>query len=193
MFVIVGLPIQISDRPAYPWRGLMLDTANHFIPVASILRQVDALAMNKMNVLHWHIVDSYSFPFVSEAVPELSQKGSWAPDAVYTPADVAKVLSYASARGVRVVPELDAPGHGYAFGLAFPEMVIPCTNVAVESDIGPVTTLSSRPPISFFCFWGGVVLFGFGPAHTPPPLTKYLSISRRRRASCMLTCVRSIP
>ena len=57
---IIGGPVAITDQPRYPWRGLMLDTANHFFPVETLLDEIDQMAANKMNVLHWHIVDSYS-------------------------------------------------------------------------------------------------------------------------------------
>ena len=55
--------ITIEDRPRYPWRGLMIDTARHFIPVSYVLRTVDAMAFSKYNTLHWHLVDAESFPF----------------------------------------------------------------------------------------------------------------------------------
>jgi hexosaminidase len=69
---------------------LRLHLAQRLVPLRSY--QVDALAMNKMNVLHWHIVDSYSFPYQSAAFPELSRQGSWDAAAVYTQADVAMVV-----------------------------------------------------------------------------------------------------
>lgn len=49
---------RISDAPRFPHRGLMLDTARHFLPVELILRQIDAMAFNKLNTLHWHLTDS---------------------------------------------------------------------------------------------------------------------------------------
>jgi hexosaminidase len=57
--VVLGAPLAIADAPRYPWRGLLLDTANHFLPVATLEAFVEAMATVKMNVLHWHIVDSY--------------------------------------------------------------------------------------------------------------------------------------
>lgn len=62
---------KIRDRPAYPHRGLMLDTARNFIPVPDILRTIDAMASSKLNVFHWHITDTQSFPMESPRVPQL--------------------------------------------------------------------------------------------------------------------------
>ena len=73
---ILGAPSEpIQDKPRYPWRGLLVDTANHFIPVEDLKRTMKVMAENKLNVLHWHLMDSYSFPFQSKAFPELSLKG----------------------------------------------------------------------------------------------------------------------
>ncbi len=62
----------VSDRPAFPYRGLMIDTGRNFIPVRSLRRMVDAMAASKLNILHWHITDSNSFPFYSKSVPQVS-------------------------------------------------------------------------------------------------------------------------
>lgn len=64
---------KIYDKPVYNHRGLLLDTARNYLSLKTIERQLDAMAASKMNVLHWHITDSQSFPFVSLSVPQLSK------------------------------------------------------------------------------------------------------------------------
>ncbi len=108
---------RISDFPRYQFRATMIDTSRHFYPVEVILQHLDAMSYSKFNVLHWHIVDSISFPYQSTKFPEMSRQGAYSPDHVYTPEDIRTVVAYAKNRGIRVVPEFDTPGHvqqGYA-------------------------------------------------------------------------------
>jgi hexosaminidase len=112
-YVIPGYPLSISDAPAYPWRGLLIDSSRHFQTLSSLKGVVDAMSMIKLNVLHWHLTDSDSFPIDVPGYPELAE-AVFAPEARYSDADVAEIVEYARQRGVRVMPEFDFPGHSAA-------------------------------------------------------------------------------
>jgi len=109
-YTIGNVPLTIADSPAFGWRGLLVDTARHFQPVASLRAILDSMAMAKLNTLHWHIVDAQSWPLESSSWPEL-WAGAFSPQERYTTDDVAAVVEYARARGIRTVFEVDHPGH----------------------------------------------------------------------------------
>ena len=101
--------VNIQDKPRFGWRGLMIDVGRHFEPVDVIKRNIDGMAMVKMNVFHWHLSDDQGFRIESKKYPLLQQKGS--NGQYYTQEQVRDVIDYAAARGIRVVPEFDMPGH----------------------------------------------------------------------------------
>ena len=107
---IVPCDIEISDHPLFTHRGILLDTARNYYPVRDILRTIRAMAFNKLNVFHWHITDSQSFPLVLPSVPNLANFGSYSPEMRYTDQDVRRVVRFAEAFGIRVIPEIDMPG-----------------------------------------------------------------------------------
>jgi len=115
-----GLPgVVINDAPRFAWRGLMVDVARHFISVATLLRTLDAMALVKLNVLHLHLTDDQAFRFDSRAFPELARQGS--DGDYYTEADLIGIVNHAAELGIRVVPELDVPGHTTSWLSAHPE------------------------------------------------------------------------
>jgi len=113
--------VDIQDRPRFAWRGLSLDAARHFLPVAVIKRNLDGMAAVKLNVLHWHLTDDQGFRVESKVFPRLHTVGS-TDGLYYTQAEVREVLAYAAARGIRVVPEFDVPSHTTSWIVAYPRL-----------------------------------------------------------------------
>lgn len=103
--------VSISDGPVYPYRGILLDTGRNFFDKPAILRTIDGMAMSKLNTFHWHIIDSHSFPYVSRTWPKFSKLGSYTTTKIYTREDIKEIIAYGLVRGVRVLPEFDAPAH----------------------------------------------------------------------------------
>ena len=112
--------ITIQDKPRFPWRGLMIDVARHFIPLEVLRRNLDGIEAVKMNVFHWHLSDNQGFRVESKKFPKLHEQGS--DGLYYTQEEVRELIAYARDRGIRVVPEFDMPGHTTAWFVGYPEL-----------------------------------------------------------------------
>jgi len=112
--------VTIHDNPRFPWRGLMIDSARHFMPLAVIRRNLDGLEAVKMNVFHWHLSENQGFRVESKRFPKLHEMGS--DGLFYTQDEIRDVIAYARDRGIRVVPEFDLPGHSTAWFVGYPEL-----------------------------------------------------------------------
>lgn len=139
-WVIAGA--YITDKPQFPWRGLMLDVSRHWFTKEEVMRFIDELAEYKMNVFHWHLTDDQGWRIEIKSLPNLTAKGAWRAKRVgqwwqrepqqpdeeatyggyYTQEDIKDVLAYAKQRYVRVIPEIDVPGHSLATLVAYPEL-----------------------------------------------------------------------
>ncbi|MYW11988.1 family 20 glycosylhydrolase [Streptomyces sp. SID2563] len=129
----------IEDAPRFGWRGLMLDVARHFMPKDDVLRYLDLLAAHKLNVFHFHLSDDQGWRVEIKRYPRLTEVGAWRPrtkyghraselwdetphGGYYTQDDIREIVAYAAARHIRVVPEIDIPGHSQAAISAYPEL-----------------------------------------------------------------------
>ena len=128
-------PVTIDDAPRFGWRGLMLDSARHFQSPAYVRALIDWMAANKLNRLHWHLVDDQGWRIQIRRYPRLTDVSAWrtpatAPGApalprtggFYTQAEIRAVVAYAQARGVTIVPEIEMPGHATAAIRAYPAL-----------------------------------------------------------------------
>jgi len=112
--------VTIQDKPRFPWRGLMIDSARHFIPLDVLRRNIDGMEAVKMNVFHWHLSENQGFRAESRKFPKLHELGS---DSLYYSQDeIRDLIAYARDRGIRVVPEFDMPGHSTAWFVGHPEL-----------------------------------------------------------------------
>ncbi|RAH50923.1 beta-N-acetylhexosaminidase [Aspergillus brunneoviolaceus CBS 621.78] len=125
--LIIEQCVSIQDTPLYPYRGIMIDTGRNFISVGKIYEQLDGMALSKLNVLHWHLDDTQSWPVQIDSHPEMIQD-AYSPREIFTHADMRSVVAYARARAIRVIPEVDMPSHSSSgWKNADPEMVT-CIN-----------------------------------------------------------------
>jgi hexosaminidase len=112
--------VTINDKPRFPWRGLMIDSARHFVPLEVLKRNIDGLEAVKMNVFHWHLSENQGFRVESKKFPKLHEVGS--DGLYYTQEEIHDLIEYARDRGIRVVPEFDVPGHSTAWFVGYPEL-----------------------------------------------------------------------
>lgn len=109
--------VRISDEPRMRWRGLLLDSASQYQSVAFIKRYIDFMALHKLNVLHWHLVDDQAWRLQIPKYPKLTGGLS-----SYSAEDVREVVEHAATRNVMVVPGLEMPGHATAAVTAYPSL-----------------------------------------------------------------------
>ncbi|MFJ9250437.1 beta-N-acetylhexosaminidase [Streptomyces sp. NPDC101776] len=131
--------LTIQDSPRFPWRGLMLDVARHFMPKEGVLRYLDLMAAHKLNVFHFHLTDDQGWRVQIKRYPKLTEIGSWRArtkfghrasplwddkphGGYYTQDDIREIVAYAAERHITVVPEIDVPGHSQAAIAAYPEL-----------------------------------------------------------------------
>lgn len=116
-------PVKIEDAPRFKHRGINLDVSRNFYPVEDILKTIDAMSYNKMNVLHLHMSDSQSWPMEIPALPLLAEKGAYFQGLTYSPGDIDHIQRYALQRGVSAYIEFDMPGHTTIITESYPDLV----------------------------------------------------------------------
>ena len=110
----------INDAPRFPWRGLMIDVCRHWVPEHVIKRNIDAMALVKMNVLHLHLTEDQAFRIECKTYPKLHLEGN--DGNYYTHQQIKSIIKYANDRGIRVIPEFDIPGHATSWAVGYPEL-----------------------------------------------------------------------
>jgi len=141
--------LSIRDQPRFAWRGLMLDSVRHFQTVGEIERLLEQMAQHKLNTFHWHLTDDQGWRIQIKRYPELTRTGAWRtpPEAghdgeppryggFYTQDEVRRIVAYAAARYITIVPEIDMPGHAQAAVAAYPQLGVTGQRPPVSVDWG---------------------------------------------------------
>ena len=142
----------INDGPRLAWRGLMLDSVRHFQSVEEVERLLDAMAVHKLNVFHWHLADDQGWRIQIDQYPLLTEVGGCRVPmgdggvgedgrtiqecAFYTKDQIRAVVRYAAQRHITVVPEIDIPGHATAAIAAYPELGVDRPQLQVANGAG---------------------------------------------------------
>ncbi len=135
--------IEVEDAPRFGWRGLMVDVSRHFFPKEYMMQVIDGLALHKMNVMHWHLVDDQGWRIEIKKYPKLTEVGAWRVDhedkhwnarpeakegekatygGFYTQEDIKEVVAYAASKNITVIPEIEMPAHVMSAVAAYPEL-----------------------------------------------------------------------
>ena len=145
--------VEITDYPRVGWRGMMLDVSRHFFTVDEVKRFIDNMVKYKFNTFHWHLTDDEGWRIEIKSLPKLTEIGAWRVDKVgwfgtfskplpdepktyggfYTQDQIRDIVRYAGERFVRVMPEIDVPGHSLAAIASYPELS--CTPGAEEYSV----------------------------------------------------------
>ena len=167
----IELPaIHINDAPRFGWRGLMLDSARHYQSPEFIKKFIDAMALHKLNVLHWHLTDDQAWRLEIKKYPRLTSVGAWRVPAgaaaqadidpktgkprqiggFYTQDQARDIVAYAAARHITVLPEIEMPGHASAAVVAYPQLgVTDKPPKAVPEEWGVFKTLFNADDATF--------------------------------------------
>ena len=141
-------PMHIVDAPRFAYRGLLLDSARHFQSPAFVEHMIDWMALHKLNVLQWHLTDDQGWRIQIRKYPRLTSVGAWrAPHdpatgepkrygGFYTQAQIRRIVAYAAARHVTIVPEIEMPGHSLSAILAYPGLGVTKADPRTQSDWG---------------------------------------------------------
>lgn len=141
--------VSIKDQPAFKWRGMHLDVARHFYSVQEVKKIIQAMALLKLNMFHWHLTEDQGWRIEIKKYPNLTTVGSVRKETLnahaanwpetydgkeergfYTQEDIKEVVAYAAAHYITIVPEIEMPGHAVAALAAYPEYA--CTDGPFE-------------------------------------------------------------
>ncbi len=164
----------IKDYPRFAYRGMHLDVSRHFMPIDFIYRLIDYMAMHKLNVLHWHLIDDQGWRLEIKKYPLLTEVGAWRVDmsdvhwndrplvkdpenatygGYYTQDELREVVAYAAERHITVIPEIEMPAHVMSALAAYPQFSCTGENLGVPpGGVWPITHIYCAGNDSTFIF-----------------------------------------
>ncbi len=137
--------VMIKDMPRFGYRGMHLDVGRHMYTVAFIKKHLDIMAMYKINTFHWHLTEDQGWRIEIMKYPLLTTISSMRNGTqigksdesdnipyggFYTQAEAREIVAYAAAKYIKVIPEIEMPGHAVALLTAYP--ALSCTGGPFE-------------------------------------------------------------
>ena len=148
----------INDKSAFEHRGFLLDCCRHFFDVTTIKKYIDLLSLYKMNVFHWHLTEDQGWRIEINKYPLLNSIGSWREDSsgtyggYYSKKEIKDIVEYAKKRHIKVIPEIELPGHSQAVISAYPHLSCNQQPVEVATDWGVFKEIYCAGNDSVFIF-----------------------------------------
>jgi len=149
--------VYIHDLPEFEYRSFMLDVCRHFFTKDDVFKYIDQMAKLKYNVFHFHLSDDQGFRLDLKKYPKLKEISSKRAQTIitnnfnpfvkkeydgiphegyYTEKDIKEILKFASDRFIKVIPEIDCPGHTTAINAAYPEYLCNPRDIKVKEEWG---------------------------------------------------------
>jgi hexosaminidase len=147
--------VHIEDKPAFAYRGLLLDVGRHLFPVEFIKKYIDILAQYKMNRFHWHLTEDQGWRIEIKQYPKLQEIAAYRDQTLvghlresprvydgkryggyYTQEEVKEIVQYAQDRFITIIPEIEMPGHAQAALAAYPELSCTGEDIKVKTEWG---------------------------------------------------------
>lgn len=131
---------EITDWPAFSWRGFMVDVGRNYQSIKQLKQQIDVMAAYKLNIFHFHLTEDIAWRLQSKQYPQLTEAENMLrnPGKFYTLAEMKELIRYCKDRYITLIPEIDMPGHSAAFKRAMgvdmqsEEGVKICKNILAE-------------------------------------------------------------
>jgi hexosaminidase len=147
--MVITSKVSIEDSPSFKYRGVMIDVSRNYLSVSKIKETLLAMSYNKMNVLHIHMSDTASFPFVMKSAINMTSYGAYSEDEIYEVSTVESLVKFSNYLGIMILPEVDTPAHcsaGWQFGpdAGLGDLVL-CSDYT-SSNTGSWETDSLEPP-----------------------------------------------